>query len=194
MMKLFQQLCIISSKKKSKVDDLSNSWVEEADDRLVLHVEWAIRKEKCERVVVISNNSDTVALLLYHLPHLRTISLKELWQQYGTGEKRRMIPLRQALLNLGQSFTSVILKAHVLTGDDCISKIGTKHAALSLADRFVIIIIIIGLGFKAAFCEGSLASSRLVLIALGSSMGSGESDNPLVPVFFVCFYYIMKEN
>jgi hypothetical protein len=54
-----------------------------------------------------------------------------MWQQYGTGEKRRMLPLHQAVSQLGAPLARLVIKAHILTGDDCMSKVGTKHAAMA---------------------------------------------------------------
>ncbi len=42
------------------------SWIEEADERVVLHVHWAVRKG-AERVVMLSNDTDTIAVLLYYI-------------------------------------------------------------------------------------------------------------------------------
>ena len=42
------------------------NWIEEADHRLVVHVEWAVRVKQCKKVVVISNDTDTFALLLHY--------------------------------------------------------------------------------------------------------------------------------
>ena len=53
-----------------------------------------------------------------------------MWQKFGTGEKRRLIPLHDILEKMGESFCKVFLKAHVLTGGDSMSKIGTKKSAL----------------------------------------------------------------
>ena len=58
--------------------------------------------------------------------------LKERWQQYGTGEKRHMLPLQQAVSQLGAPLVKTVIKAHVLTGDDCMRKVGTKHAAICM--------------------------------------------------------------
>ena len=116
------------------VESLSKSWLEEADERLILHVGWAVEEKQCERVSVISNDTDTFALLLHHLPYLRQKGLKELWLKFGTGEKKRLIPLHDILQSLGESFSKVVLKAHVLTGDDSMSKMGTKKAALQNGD------------------------------------------------------------
>ena len=51
-----------------------------------------------------------------------------MWVEFGTGERR---PLHTLAEKLGEGLCKVIVKAHILTGDDAISKIGTKHASLS---------------------------------------------------------------
>ena len=107
------------------------NWIEEADARLVLHVDWAVRLQNCKRVVVVSNDTDTFALLLHYVPNLQDIGLQEMWQQYGTGEKWRMLPIHQAVSKLGSSLTKTVIKAHILIGNDCMSKVGSKHAAMS---------------------------------------------------------------
>ena len=75
------------------------SWIKETDHRLIVHVEWAVRIKLCKQVVVIPNDTDTLALLLHYIPHW--IGIEELWQQYGTGEKRRMIPLHDIVAHHG---------------------------------------------------------------------------------------------
>ena len=107
------------------------NWIEEADARLVVHVEWAVRVKQCKRVVIVSNDTDTFAILLHYTPYFQALGLKEMWQQYGTGEKRRMLPLHQAASQLETPLAKTIIKAHILTGDDCMSKVGTKRAAIT---------------------------------------------------------------
>ena len=114
----------------AEIPELLN-WTEEADSRLVLHVEWVVRVKQCQRVVVLSNDTDTFALLLHYAPYLQTQGLKELWQHYGTGEKRHMLPLQQAVSQLGAPVVKTVIKAYILTGDDCMRKVGTKHAAMT---------------------------------------------------------------
>ena len=99
-----------------------------------MHAGWAVEEKHCERLIVVSNDTDTFVLLLYYLPYLKAKGLKELWQRFGTGEKKRMIPLHDMLRYFGESFCKFVLKAHVLTGDDTMSKIGTKKAALQSGD------------------------------------------------------------
>ena len=60
-----------------EIPDLLN-WIEEADARLVVHVEWAVRVKRCKRVVVVSNDTDTFALLLYYTTHLQALGMKEI--------------------------------------------------------------------------------------------------------------------
>jgi len=43
-------------------------------------------------VVVKSNDTDTVVLLLHYIGLFKECGLQEFWVQFGTGEKRRMIP------------------------------------------------------------------------------------------------------
>ena len=96
--------------------DLLN-WIEEADAGLVVHVEWAVSVKQCRRVVVVSNDTDTFAMLLHYTPYFQGLGMEELWQQYGTGEKRRMLPLHQAVSKLGIPLAKAVIKAHILTGD-----------------------------------------------------------------------------
>ena len=64
------------------------SWIEEADLRLMVHVEWSAPIKKSQRIIVLSNDADTFAILLYHMPHFKSLGVKELWLQYGTGENK----------------------------------------------------------------------------------------------------------
>ncbi|KAH3772567.1 hypothetical protein DPMN_173908 [Dreissena polymorpha] len=69
----------------------------------------------------MSNGTDSFALLLHFTPYFQTHGMKEIRQQYGTGDKRRMLPLHQAISRLGTPLAKIMIKAHVLTGDACMS-------------------------------------------------------------------------
>ncbi len=60
------------------------SWIEEADARLVVHVDRAVRIKQCKRIVIVSNDTDTFALMLHYFSHFQSLGLQEMWQQYGT--------------------------------------------------------------------------------------------------------------
>ena len=103
--------------------------VEEADDRLVIHCAWEISRGG-KRLLVMSNDTDTVTRLLYFFSEFQKRGLEELWIEFGIGERRRYLPLHVLAPRLGPELCKVIVKAHILTGDDAVSKIGTKHASL----------------------------------------------------------------
>ena len=104
--------------------------VEEADDRLVLHCAWEVDHGN-SRLLVISNDTDTIVLLLRFIPQFRERSLQELWVEFGSGVHMRHLTLHVLADNLGVGLCRVIVKVHVLTGDDALGKIGTKHGSLS---------------------------------------------------------------
>ena len=85
-----------------------------------------------QRVVVISNDTESQSSLLLHFtPHFQALGLKEIWYEYGIAEKRHTLPLHRVIAQLGTPLAKTMIKAHILTGDDCMSKVGTKHAAVA---------------------------------------------------------------
>ena len=113
----------------ANIDVLMGS-VEEADDRLVLHCAWEVARG-CQRLLVISNDTDTIVRLMRFITEWREQGLHELWVEFGSGEHKRYLPLHILHQRLGMGLSQVLVKVHVLTGDDALSKIGTKHAALT---------------------------------------------------------------
>ena len=57
--------------------------------------------------------------------------MNELWVEFGAGERRRHLPLHILAQKLGNDLCRVLVKVHVLPGDDALSRIGTKHAAFT---------------------------------------------------------------
>ena len=94
----------------------------------MLHLEWCVRVKQSKRVIIVSNDTDTFALLLYYTPYFQALGMKEIWQQYGTGETH-LHCIKQSLL--GAPLAKTVIKAHILTGEDCMSKVGTKNAAMT---------------------------------------------------------------
>ena len=70
-----------------------------------------------------------MVLLLRYLTALKASGLSELWLKYDS-KKERFIPLHTLHEKLGDELCLVLVKAHILTDNDCISKVGTQHAAL----------------------------------------------------------------
>ena len=46
-------------------------------------------------------------------------------------EHKRKIPLHTLYARFGAAFCSILVKFHVLSGNNAVSKVGTKHAALT---------------------------------------------------------------
>ena len=107
------------------------SAIEEADDRLLDHATFEVQRG-AQCILVLSNDADTVAKLVLCVKIWKQRGLEELYCLYGTGENRCYLPIHKMHANLGDPMCRVVIKAHILTGDDALSKIGTKHAALAL--------------------------------------------------------------
>lgn len=106
------------------------NFIEEADYRLVPHVNWTAQ-HNTKRVVLLSNDTDVIVIMLRYFETFKSNGLSELWIHFGTGEKRRFLPLHILQERLGPDFSRVLVKAHLATGNDALSKIGTKHGALA---------------------------------------------------------------
>ena len=113
---------------RTQLNDL-NSNIEEADLRLVPHIQHAIEQGK-QRVVIASNDTDVFALVLYYTEKFLTDGAKEIWLMFGVGDRVRFLPMHTFFAKLGALKCKVIFKAHILSGCDITSKIGTKTAAL----------------------------------------------------------------
>ena len=120
----------ISRDKKSVIVPELNSKIEEADQRLIPHIHYSIT-QGAERPVVISNDTDVLALLIHYLPDFLSLGLQELWIMFGVGDKTRFLPLHLLLYNIGVPKCNGIYKAHILTGLDSTSKIGSKKSAIN---------------------------------------------------------------
>ena len=83
-----------------KIDELT-SYIEEAHDRIVIHCEWQV-KQRGSRLLVISNNSNTVMRLLCFFPSIEAKLVKELWVEYGVAERRRYLPIHHITIVLGE--------------------------------------------------------------------------------------------
>ena len=67
-----------------------DSVIEEADCRIIPHVEKAAL-HGIERVIVYSNDTDVVVYLLCYNHHFINDGIKELWLRYGVAEKTRCV-------------------------------------------------------------------------------------------------------
>ena len=112
------------------------SEIEDPDIRIIPHVSQAI-KEKSSNIVILLNDADVVVLVLYYMEKFVREGLQKLWIKYGTGDHTRYLPVHINYEKLDASFSSVLLDAHILTGCDMTSKVGTKESAIKVKpDKF----------------------------------------------------------
>ena len=97
--------------------------------RIIPHIKWALING-AENLLVLSNDTDVLALLLYYLSTYKEYGLKQLWIRIGSGEKQRFIPVHTLGKKLGPELCKVVLKLHIDTGCDYLSQVGTKKSAL----------------------------------------------------------------
>ena len=102
--------------------------IEEADMRLIPHVHWLLSTSS--KVVVISNDTDVLCLLLFYADKFFKDGMTELWLRVGVASSRRFIPVHILAHRLGSDACRTILKAHIGSGCDYLSRVATKCGAL----------------------------------------------------------------
>ena len=80
---------------------------------------------------MVSEDTDVLVLLLHYFEKFHSLGLQNLFLQLGKGEKRRMLPVHIMFERFGKDFCQEILSAHLATGSDHLSKVGSKRCALT---------------------------------------------------------------
>ena len=83
------------------------------------------------RATVVSEDTDVLVLLLHYFEKFHSLGLQNLLLQLGKGEKRRMLPVHIMFERFGKDFCQEILSAHLATGSDHLSQVGSKRCALT---------------------------------------------------------------
>jgi hypothetical protein len=112
---------IVMNKEVQTCSDL-RTFVEEADSRIIIHLFHAVQSGiTC--LIVLSNDTDVVVLILRYIFEHFSNGLQELWIKVGVGDKMRYVPLHTLGRQLGAALCNTLIKAHTLTGCDVTSKI-----------------------------------------------------------------------
>ena len=90
---------------------------EEADTRLILHIQFSIERFGTKRAVIWSPDTDVMILGVFFAQELGI----EIWFKTRTKEKVRFIPLHEISSFLGQELTLTLLAFHAITGCDSTS-------------------------------------------------------------------------
>ena len=120
---------------RGNISDAPNlRWEHEAaDDRLMLHIDDAVR-DGYEKIIIASPDTDIFVTALYHYTKWMYVNLQELRMFCGKGETTRAVPLHAIATKLESTVVDVLPALHALTGCDTTSKICSKNAALKIAD------------------------------------------------------------
>ena len=110
---------------------------EEADDRMVFHVQDILsRRSEPTSMTLSSGDTDVFVCLLYHFTvNWRNLGLQELWLIRNSGMRRSILPLHDICSALGNDLIKCLPAVHALTGYDTTSKIATKSAALNAVHK-----------------------------------------------------------
>ena len=83
-----------------------------------------------ESLHVVSSDTDSIVFILRYMTTYINMGLQEVLVEFD-GEHKRKIPLHTLHARFGAAFCSILVKVNVLPGNDAVSKVGTKHAALT---------------------------------------------------------------
>ena len=99
------------------VRDALQSGIEEADARIIPRVAAAI-KDRIQRIVVLSNHTDVLVLLLHYFSQFSLMGVKQFWIKYCLGDESHYIPIHTLADRLGADTCDMLLTVHALTGCD----------------------------------------------------------------------------
>ena len=116
--------------KLTDVPALKSSY-DEADDRLIYHLNHAVRTDNISCAHVVSSDTDIFVSLMYHILTWSRYGLQEVWTHHGGSVN----PVHESVSNLPVEVTRILPAIHALSGCDTTSKIGTKLQAYSAANN-----------------------------------------------------------
>ena len=105
---------------------------EEADDRVIFHVQHLVCERNMSVIIVATEDTDIIISLLYHLINWEKMGLKQLWVNKGTSFKRIVYPLHTLLDAVGRDIVKHLPAIHALSGADTTSKICSKQKILNV--------------------------------------------------------------
>ena len=128
---------MVLSNKRLDLSDISQTDHEEADTRIILHLQHAV-SDGHQKALIRTVDSDIVILSVHFYPVFQKAGLTELWVGYGKGKAYTDIPIHQVACQLGPSLCDAIPFFHAFTGCDMSSSmmgIGKKTAWKAWADN-----------------------------------------------------------
>ena len=105
----------LHSREVSFVDSLKNDH-EEADDRMMYHLNLSIRECGMERAIIASADTDVFICALYHFKRWIYAGLKELWIFSGRSGSTTAFPIHCLAEQLEDDVIDILPAVHALTG------------------------------------------------------------------------------
>lgn len=108
--------CIRLQNSSVTVQDSMKCMHEEADDRLMFHINHAIRSDNFKKIIVGSPDTDIFVNLLHHFTKWQFSDLEELWVLSGTKANQQAVPIHELASQLDTSIIDVLPAVHAITG------------------------------------------------------------------------------
>ena len=139
--------------------------------RLIPHVAWELGNQSGDKnFIVVSKDTDVAVLLLYYLNSFKMMGLSQLYMYLGACERLRRLPLHILHSKLGDAFCKSLLKMHLGTGCDYLSKVGTKISELKARPE----VNLLQFGEASTLDEEQIDEAEKLLVMV---MNSGKSKN-----------------
>jgi len=94
---------------------------EEADTMIFIHLKHAIQKDVIRTACIIANDTDVIIIAVSHFTQLKSLGLEQLWVSFGTGKRRRWIPIHDLCAHMGPEKSKGLLFFHAFSGCDTVS-------------------------------------------------------------------------
>jgi len=89
---------------------------EEADDRMMFHINHAIQIDRFKKIIVASPDTDVFVNLVHHFSKWQFSDLEELWILSGKKSNQQATPIHDLVTHFDQNVIDVLPAVHALTG------------------------------------------------------------------------------
>ena len=112
---------------ESEITELSSNQ-EEADDRIMFHINDVVVKHGVQSVLVDSPDTDVFVNLIFHFH--KTWQLQKLFVKLGKRKNKKTVPVHLLVDQLDNNLVSCLPAIHALSGCDSTSKVGPKLSGM----------------------------------------------------------------
>ena len=112
---------------ESEITELSSNQ-EEADDRIMFHINDGVVKHGVQSVLVDSPDTDVFVNLIFHFH--KTWQLQKLFVKLGKRKNKKTVPVYLLVDQLDNNLVSCLPAIHALSGCDSTSKVGPKLSGM----------------------------------------------------------------